>query len=223
MELKGIQYLDILKLLIKSGYPNKMITDNPIEKSWIIRHDVDNLINRSVQMAQLEHKYKVRTTYYMLNYDTNIPRDRNYFYQSIDEYRLINSLGHHIGWHNNALSEFLMTNQTLKECIELPLMFLRELGIPILSTASHGDQLCRKMNYVNYQIWNEFDKGNDLQHDRFDLKQFGFTHEAYLTNRTHYLSESGGNWQVNPLEYIQEWIDNGTGNLQILIHPQWWS
>lgn len=223
MQLKGIEYEKILKLLIQSGYPNKMIIDNPTEKSWMIRHDVDNLIDRSVQMAKLEHKHKVRSTYYMLNYDSNIPKEKNYFYQSIDEYRLINSLGHHIGWHNNALTDHLLRGDDLRHCIEFPLNFLRELGIPILSTASHGDQLCRKMNYVNYQIWNEFDKGNDLTHDRFDLSEFGLTHEAYLTNRSHYLSESGGNWSVNAYDYINDWIKNGTGNLQILVHPQWWS
>ena len=225
MQLKNINYETLLKLLIDSGYPNKNIIDNPTEKSWIIRHDVDNHLDKSVQMSKIEHDLGVTSTYYLLNFDSGISEKDNYFYKdkSLKEYELLINRGHQIGWHNNAITEHLMTKKSIIECINTPLSYLRNnLDCYINTTASHGDRLCHKYNYINYEIWNEFECKNNLNHERFDLKEFGFEVEAYQTNRTHYLSESGGNWSVDAYKQVQEWIEYGEGNLQILVHPQWW-
>jgi hypothetical protein len=226
MTLNGLEYSDLLALLQDTGYPCKMVTDAVTEKCFIIRHDIDNHIERAHVMALVEAANNIRSTYYMLNYDSGIKKEDNYFYKESSEkiYRDIVGMQHHIGWHNNALTEWIADeNASLKKIIETPIEYLRSLGIDVRSSASHGDKWCRKYGYVNYHVWEQFQLGNSLGHQRFNMLDFGLQTEAYLVPRSHYLSDSGGTWNVDNVEaYIANWAKHGEGNLQVLVHSQWW-
>ena len=226
MQLNGIEYADILKALKKSGFPQKMITDDHSEKCWVIRHDIDNHIQRAQAMALQESAHGVRSTYYLLDYDSGIPEENNYFYKEESKrlYQDIQECSHHIGWHNNAITHWLKEPfDSLHSYIEKPIEYLRSLGIEVLSTASHGDRLCREHNYVNYEVWKSFEKKSILAHERYNLLDFGLMTEAYLMKRSHYLSDSGGVFNYeDPIAYIKTWAAHGKGNLQLLIHSQWW-
>ena len=226
MRLGDLQYSDLLVLLKESGIPQRMIVDDHSEKCWVIRHDIDNHIENAYRMAVLENAFGVCSTYYFLNYDSGIDEDENYFYKPLSAklYQEMADLGHDIGWHNNAITEWIKDDKAcMEDIIRKPLEHLRSLGLDVKSSASHGDRWCRKYGYVNYEVWEEFECKNHLGMERYKMGDFGLDMEAYLMKRSHYLSDSGGRWNVeDAMGYVRDWIEKGEGNLQILIHSQWW-
>ena len=83
---------------VKSKYPIMGFEDiNPnISKFCVIRHDVEFSVDRSLQLAQLEHELGIQTTYLfqIRNNSYNIFSGEN-----IEKITQIHSLGHKIGLH----------------------------------------------------------------------------------------------------------------------------
>ena len=108
MRLLGnsIYYQDIIGALKATDGRIVRICDTVDKKTIrprdiMIRHDIDDNLDAAVRMAEREAQMGVVSTYYML--DT-----ASYFYkpESIQKYQYIQSLGHEIGWHNNALAVY---------------------------------------------------------------------------------------------------------------------
>lgn len=183
-----------------------------------IRHDVDDNLDASVSMAELEAEHGIRATYFFLNtapYWTSGQLDT--------AIKIIASLGHEIGWHNNAITESIQTGKPLTRCISDPLERLRQYAT-VVGTASHGDPLCHTLRYLNYYAFKECGRHDQFAFtpsNQYTLKQFGMKYEAYHTGFTHYISDSGGKWQQDNIDVATGFQQSGK-KLQILLHPQWW-
>lgn len=186
----------------------------------VLRHDVDDNIEASVEMAEFEASLGVRSTYYILN-------TAPYWETKLDLLYKIAELGHEIGWHNNAIVDSIKRSIPIKQAVLEPLSKLRGMGFDVVSTAAHGDSMCRNPDrsykFVNYDIWNDR-KVDASQWQTLFLKDAGLQCEAYWIGHTHYISESGGRWKQRNNEVIESF--NGLNKkhrlLQILVHPQHW-
>lgn len=187
----------------------------------IMRHDVDDLLERSVAMAEVEAQFKVKATYFILN--TAPYWSKNYW----DLMRYIQSLGHEIAWHNNVITQWLKCNKThtVDFLITEVLMQFMENGFEIKGSASHGDGMCYQYNYVNNQAFTQFPKiglngkPNTLEYEQVDMHSYGLEYEAYAIPRDVYLSESGKKWRSKIKESD---LENESNRTIILIHPQHW-
>ena len=200
-------------------------------KVCIIRHDVDHSLQHALHFATIEAHLGFRSTYFLLH-------SANYFdYSPLFAQRVKELAGlADIGFHNDAISTWLRGGKTedLKTIVQRPVDFLRDLGVEVLGTASHGSSECYEYHFINYQLWRECQKEDRLQHPKFFLGDFGFEYEAYFLPRALYLSDSGGVWQgakVHAFESeldrdfaLEKEVDQFTqGAFQILIHPIWWT
>lgn len=186
----------------------------------VLRHDVDERLDRAFDMARLEFECGIRSTYFIL--DT-----ASYWkYCDADMYKTIlliqNAYGHEVGWHNNAITVYYRSHQPIREVIELPLYALRRAGLTIRGTASHGDPMCHERNYINYNVFgfkaNPWDGYNG---ETFKLEDFGLTYEAYHNGQTGYISDSHGRWTDDNDVKLWLFFEQG-GRIQLLIHPEWW-
>lgn len=184
----------------------------------ILRHDVDENLNRAFKMAQLEHELGVFSTYFVL--------DTAEYWKETDTMltikRMQNDYGHEIGWHNNAITEYLRLKKPVKECIMDPLLALRSAGIRVTTTASHGDPMCHEKNFINYNVFGFKASGfTGYNGEMFPMEDFGLEVEAYHNRHTHYISDSHGRWNPDNDKILEKYMEHG-GRLQILIHPEWW-
>ena len=203
------EWADILPVKDYAKFGNKIL----------LRHDVDNDLQASLDMARMENSLGIRSTYFILNTapywsDMKLPL-------FLIE---LNKLGHEIGWHNNAITEHLQTGKPLRQCVEEPINSLRNFA-EITGTASHGDPLCHSRGYLNYYVFKGTKhnlKFPNLFTELFNLTDFGLEYEAYHIGHTHYISDSGGVWSQDNEKVIKSFSETG-GMLQVLIHPQWWA
>jgi len=231
------------------------------KKVFCIRHDIDRGLKHSLKLAKLEKENGIQSTYFVLhNKGGQVPnsflKDKSkpafdepcpYFDYSEDfalVCREIVSLGHTIGFHNNAITEYISSNDSMRKIIERPLKFLRNYGIEVTLTSAHGDKECYTKGYRNYEVWVEFNKsknegGTLAGYPKVSLSDYGLNHEVYFLPFTHYLTDSGCKWKgyiVNgkkhyeriPQRYnlgkdvLKKFNGANSGFLQILLHPCWW-
>lgn len=193
-----------------------------------VRHDIDHSIDRALAFAEKEADRGILSTYFLL--DTARYWDSSIAF--ISKCKALQSMGHRVAWHNNALGWHLRTWKPLRECIEEPLDFMRQNGFPAVGSASHGDKILSEYQLVNYDVWKVF-----------DMAEFGLEWEAYFIPKNAYLSDSGGRWQgwmkpelrlnpnfeadpSGPTENAYSIIDRFNtlphGQMQLLVHPHWW-
>lgn len=194
----------------------------------LLRHDIDDDIDKAVKIADLEAEYGVQATFFILN-------TAAYWKQSdlMDKLRYMQNQGHEIAWHNNVLTEWIGTKGTLKPLIEAPLVRMRDAGLIVKGSASHGDPQCRRFGYLNYDVFEECSRAgngitfpNMMNHPRVKMADYGLGWEAYHVGQDMYVSESGGKqWMAIaelPCTMPTEADFKNIPRIQILIHPQWW-
>ena len=77
----------------------------------LLRHDVDDLLERSVAMAELQHKCGVKATYFILDTAPYWNPANPDMWLKINR---IAELGHEIAWHNNVLTRWVVTGNKIE-------------------------------------------------------------------------------------------------------------
>ena len=185
----------------------------------ILRHDVDDCLERSMAMARMEQGEGVKSIYFILDTAPYFHQEDPGFVTNMKELEI---LGHEVGWHNNALGNYYRSvgRITPLDAIQVPLRALRGMGLTIRVTSSHGDPICYEKNFINYNIFGFPSKGfEDYKGPYFKMEDFGLEIEAYHNKHTAYISDKKGQWPEDADDKILNFKE---GRMQILIHPEWW-
>jgi hypothetical protein len=211
-------YQSLLKALIKQGYAFQTFQEfielseasrylsrsrakrvNPINKSIILRHDVDKLPENSLKFAQIQHELGIKGSYYFRIVPENLPNGSQGFNPEI--IKQIADLGHEIGFHYETIdlaakklkqnSEFRIQNSQNQEkqiaikAIELfeeQLQTLRNY-YPVKTICMHGSPLSK---YDNKLLWKYY-----------NYRDFGIIGEPYFDvdfSKVLYLTDTGRRW-----------------------------
>jgi hypothetical protein len=189
-----------------------------------LRHDVDDRGWDSVlAMAQWEKDRGIRSTWYFLHtapYWSHLmgPTLRSLVY-----------MGHEIGIHNNAIAENKRTGEDPFIILERAITELCDWsGVPIRTTAAHGDLLCHQYGFVNYDMFTECQKqrsGSSYDGPKLPLATLGLEYAGDWLPRAAYMTDSGGIWNPGPAnptldDALEEFPY--AGRMIILQHPDWW-
>lgn len=241
------RYKDFLKIVSKHFSIARLMDGEDENKRCFLRHDVDYHFAGSLVMAQIEKDLQICSTYFMLH---TAP-----YYKKIDfleKCNLIQDMGHEIGFHNNIIEACIVEpRSSYKEILERELRFLREGGLRIYGTASHGSVNARKMVFANYQIFKECQRPHLSKHlvglpplHTLSLKEYEL-YEAYFLPIPSdcYVTDTGNHWRYTCREGEDEWHPKYLGmevkkniketiqdlgerddvkNIQLLTHPCWW-
>ncbi|MDD1699693.1 MAG: hypothetical protein LUQ04_02745 [Methanoregula sp.] len=176
MDFTHEKYSVLCKELLNSGYTIQTVREyfssRPDKAYAILRHDVDTKPHRSLNMARLEYRMGISSTYYFRH-------TREIFNPQI--IKEVADLGHEIGYHYEVLS---------KEKGDYPraiALFVKELAdfreITEISTiCMHGSPLSP---YDNRDLWSVY-----------NFRNYGITGEAYLSMNAdmYYCSDTGWRW-----------------------------
>ena len=189
-------YREILNLFKKGGYKFCFFGEKPDQKvkRVYLRHDVDFSLEKALQLAKIENRARVRSTYFI--------RLSAPFYNIFDPVNLeiikeINNLGHRIGLHYEG-------DTTNKMTIE------REVSRQIQILQSYF----KVENVVSFHRPSKFVLGKKFG-------KFVSTYQSEFFKKIKYLSDSKGSWREG---CICQWLksDSPPKNLQVLLHSIWW-
>lgn len=173
-----------------------------------IRHDVDRDLDSALEMARIEHKHGVKSTYFILHtarYYSVTRTDHSKHNENIipvlkkmqDEY------GHEIGWHNDLVTLQCVFGIEPKRYLRKELRWLKKNGIDIRGVAAHGSKHCKDHGYLNNYFFIDFPETDEhypnnecVMIDRSEhtiskasLEDFGFEYEAYHLDNDRYFSD----------------------------------
>jgi hypothetical protein len=168
------------------------------EKCIILRHDVDRAINRNLEMASLEYRYGIKSTYYFRHVEETFKPN------AIIK---IAKMGHEIGFHYEVMDK---ANGDPEKAIEIFRKELDELrkvteGITEIRTVCmHGNPL---KSWSNRDLWKNY-----------DFRDFRIAGEPYFSidyNKVFYLTDTGRTWADRKIR-VKDTIDgsraeSGTG------------
>tara|TARA_R100000664_G_C2733625_1_gene123662 strand:- start:134 stop:865 length:732 start_codon:yes stop_codon:yes gene_type:complete len=200
------EYVNIIKL-VNSHLPiiDFSDIDEQTEKFCVLRHDIEFSIDRAYELAKVEKKLGVSSTYtvQLRNNTYNALSEKN-----IDLIKRIKDLGHHIGLHQNPP---LMDLDKLKTYVSVDIQMLEYYyGFKIDRFAFHRP----KKEYLKeyFQL--------DGKINCYDKKFFHYFDEKPDNINVLYLADSNHEWKYGyPLDYDFSKIDK----LQLLTHPYSWT
>jgi len=169
------------------------------EKSILMRHDVDSQIDIAVEMASIENKLNISSTYFI--------RMHSHTYNPLcikdtKKIQKISNLGHEIGFHYEP-DYYSLLNIEFESTIKNEIEILEKItNSKIISFAPHEPT---RTGIKNLDI--------DL-----DLKKEAYDEQLFKNFK--YISDSSCRWREGSMRYH---IENETyKNLYILTHPNWW-
>ena len=212
----------------------------------LIRHDIDHDYQTAVRIAEWEHSRGLKATYCVLHsawYYGHLDGDRIIHTSNLIEFtkRLVD-LGHEINFHNNLLATALTHDVDPLALLRQELDFFRSIGIVITGTSSHGDGLCHKLNFRNWELFKECvgdafggprtiyyessDKTRSVRAGEISMFDFGLTYEGYDVMRDIYHTESGGKMRTRHKAKGRRPFGRKNPEkgevVGVLTHPCWW-
>ena len=159
----GYRFLTFEEMMVKSVEGKKVV----------MRHDVDELAWNALKMAQLEHRFGVRATYFFrIVKQSNVP-------EVIEQ---IVKLGHEVGYHYEDLATAEGNEERAIVSFRQNLEYFRQY-YPVRSVCMHGSSTSK---YDNRLLWKNR-----------KLSDFGLVGEPYLSvdfNKIYYLTDTGYAW-----------------------------
>ncbi len=196
-------YDELIKLASETSsfvtYTNNLPerTDNFV--LW--RHDVDFSVHEALNMARIEHKNNVKSTYFILFssefYNVFEKRILNLLFQ-------IKELGHEFGLHFDPLIYQVSDEKQLIEKLNYEKYILENLlDVKIAAFSFHNPT------------------PEILIYDKWEYDGLINTYASFFQNQCLYCSDSNGYWRYSRLfDFLME---NSGKSKQVLTHPEWWT
>lgn len=200
MEFTYEAYENMIKTIKSSGYKFYLYNEvDDCERFVILRHDVDFDLDKAVELAQLENKLGVNSTYFIL-VSTNF---YNAFSKSsIEKINRIKSLGHKIGLHFDEQRYKIYSIEDIKRFISYESKILSDL-------------LDEPINVVSMHRPSKLVLENDIE-----LNGLINSYSPFFFKKMKYVSDSRMHWRENVMDII---TCNEYDRIHILTHSFWYS
>jgi hypothetical protein len=180
--------------------PLRELREAPADRPVVaLRHDVEERFASALELADLERDRGLRATYFVLH-------TAPYYKRSLlPGLRLLQEMGHEVGWHNDLVTLQCVKGVPPREYLRRELAWLRENGIDVRGTSSHGSYWTHRLRYHNKYFFSDFE---DEVEDGFansevieagtrrcvlekgSLAEFGLEYEAYHLGEDRYFSDA---------------------------------
>lgn len=190
-------YSNLISVLRISGYSFADYHNHTnFQRCVILRHDIDNSIEKALNIAELEHEQGVKSTYFtLLRTDFYNPASK----KGLSALKKIQSLGHEIGLHFDEMAYDEL--EDVEDAIKNEAGILSDIiGAPITTVSMHRPS--QKTLDANY-----------------DLNPMVNSYSKTFFNDFKYLSDSRRRWREPVLDIIKS---SEYDRLHILSHPIWY-
>lgn len=196
-------YERLVALAVEKGYNFISYTDEFIEnrRDMLWRHDVEFEPDVALKMAEIEHKYSVKATYF---FQIHSPFYNIFDKHYTDVFHKIYALGHDVGLHFDSHFYGINDEAQLNKYIELDRTYFEAvMGVKIKTYSFHNTtqftQSCLKPMY-----------GGLIN-----------VYSSHFKEKYSYCGDSLGYWRFDRLEEVLN--DDNIQHLQVLTHDANWT
>ena len=121
--------------------PAKEVTSE-MQSFLVLKHDIENTVPKAYKLAEIEHKYGHRGTYYAHAYLLDDP-------QNVELLCKMQAMGHEISYHYDVMDS---NNGNLDGAIkefETNRQRFEQLGFPIITVCQHGNPVVERVGYTS--------------------------------------------------------------------------
>ena len=197
MEFTYKGYRNLVKTLVDNGYQIADYHDwKHYPKCAILRHDIDNSIEKALKLAKVEYELGVKSTYFvLLSSDFYNPASK----QSLKGLQQLRDYGHEIGLHYDE--------QAYDENVDVSTAIVNEARVM-------SDILCTPITTVSMHRPSEKSLSAD-----YVFPGLVNTYSSVFFKGFKYLSDSRKHWREPVLDIIKS---GQYDRLQILTHAIWY-
>lgn len=113
-----------------------------IDSFLVLKHDIENTVPKAYKLAEIEHRYGHRGTYYAHAYLLDDP-------QHVELLRKMQAMGHEISYHYDVMdSNHGNLDGAIKE-FEANRQRFEGLGFPIITVCQHGNPVVERVGYTS--------------------------------------------------------------------------
>lgn len=205
-----------------------------------LRYDMDEDIKAAIKFAYREHKYGIKSSYFVLHTaDYYGRRNGRSFIRNEDVVLYLKKMqdyfGHEIGFHNDLVTLQIVYGVPSREYLRNELAYLRNEGLKIYGTTYHGSKYCYLYKYYNAYFWKEYPdggwnyeyvlKGNkNIKIEKDSLNVYNFQYEGGLLKTDYFFTDvnyvNGKRWNMNMVNF--DTIMPGK-KVIVLLHPALWN
>lgn len=169
-------YRQLLNCLVENNYRFQTLEDYVAvvqKRTVVLRHDVDKLPHKALEMAEMENSLGIKSSYYF-----RIVKESN----EPDIIRKIVKLGHEVGYHYEDLTIAKGNEEKAIDLFKKNLEYFRTY-FPVKTICMHGSPISK---WDNRELWK-----------KYNYRNFGIIAEPYFDinyNEVLYLTDSGRSW-----------------------------
>lgn len=121
--------------------PAKEVT-SAMQSFLVLKHDIENNVPRAYKLAEIEHRYGHRGTYYAHAYLLDN-------LQNVELLKKMQKMGHEISYHYDVMdSNHGKLDEAIKE-FEVNRQRFESLGFPIITVCQHGNPVVERVGYTS--------------------------------------------------------------------------
>ena len=159
------------------------INDN-LDTNWLlIKHDVETNVPKALKLAQIEHKYNIKATYYI---QADLVEENHKTLQEIA------SLGHEVSYHYDVLDEFDGDMIEARESFVSNIEMFNRYGFDIKSICPHGNPIKIRDGWSSNK---DFFRDRDIQKDFSDILDIVVALPNILDSYS-YISDAGYSFKL---------------------------
>lgn len=125
----------------KVSIPAREVTSD-MQSFLVLKHDIENNVPKAYKLAEIEHKYGHRGTYYAHAYLLDDPKNVEFFHK-------MQAMGHEISYHHDVMdSNHGNLDGAIKE-FEANRQRFESLSFPIITVCQHGNPVVERVGYTS--------------------------------------------------------------------------
>lgn len=199
-------------------------TYGKLERVTVIHHDIDHDLDTAVEIGEIEANLGIHSTYYVLPGSPYWPKHEVIGKPELRKILALQSMGHEVGIHNDSISFSIEEGTDPVVHLRQKIAELRDGGLEVKGSSSHGSPAARAHNFRNYEIFLEMESFKQSQYDgpRISLEDVGLEYEAYELGYGQYWTDSGGTKRIVFDQFGRSKRSDLWAEVGILVHPIWW-
>ena len=108
----------------------------------VLKHDIENTVSKAYRLAEIEHKYGHRGTYYAHAYLLDDP-------ENVELLRKMQAMGHEVSYHYDVMNSNHGDLSSAIAEFEANRKRFGELGFPITTVCQHGNPVVERVGYTS--------------------------------------------------------------------------